>query len=303
MFEAVYPSLARNVDTKIHLIYQEDMTSWVACGSGDGHPFPAENNIVYKGIDVADIPATQTCDIAADFNITDEVCTTSGNIEITNVTGGTPYGGGTYGYFWNDLPNNQPLDVSTRDIVNGFYSGMIFDNSSPQCYHEFAVYVAPANAPSITNADITDAVTGTPGSIDITVEGGIAPLTFLWNDDDATTTEDLSDVWNGDYTVVITDAEDCEITETYNVGGSTAINNIEEANISIYPNPAANELNISNVKDAKIQIINALGQIVVEQVSTSDVHTFNINALQGGTYIVRIEKNNSVISNVINVIK
>lgn len=49
----------------------------------------------------------------------------------------------------------------------------------------------------------------TDGSIDLLPLGGVFPYAFLWNDVNASTTEDLLDVASGDYTVTITDANDC----------------------------------------------------------------------------------------------
>ena len=59
--EASYPSLARNVDSKVHLIYQQDYIPGIGVikltdGSNPDQAECGENAIVYIGVDVASVP-------------------------------------------------------------------------------------------------------------------------------------------------------------------------------------------------------------------------------------------------------
>lgn len=51
------------------------------------------------------------------------------------------------------------------------------------------------------------------GLIDVTASGGTAPYSFLWSNNE--TTEDLTNISAGSYDLIITDDNDCPLTESY----------------------------------------------------------------------------------------
>ena len=55
------------------------------------------------------------------------------------------------------------------------------------------------------------------GSISTTVSGGTAPYTYLWNDENNSTTANLNNLNGGEYKLILTDAHACEIKESINL--------------------------------------------------------------------------------------
>lgn len=71
---------------------------------------------------------------------------------------------------------------------------------------------------------------------------------------------------------------------------------ILSTNISLYPNPAKNALNIQNVSEAvveKVSIYNMLGKLVLEE--TNPLLAINLRPLSFGIHLVKIETNQGVL--------
>ncbi len=89
----------------------------------------------------------------------------------------------------------------------------------------------------LTNAALIMADNGqSDGSIMVTVEGGMAPYTFSW--DNGADTKDIMNLPAGDYTLVITDANGCMMTKTYTVNLETSTRNLADIyDVKLFPNP------------------------------------------------------------------
>ncbi|MCA0154530.1 SprB repeat-containing protein, partial [Winogradskyella vincentii] len=144
---------------------------------------------------------------------------------VATVSGGS----GSFSYAWDSLPDTTP---AVNNLPAGDYSITVTDNVTA-CTTSTTITVNEPNALSsgiaITNILCKDDATG---SLDLTVNGGVSPYTFLWND--GSTNEDLINVIAGTYTVTITDANGCTSSDTAtiiepatNVSGSiTQITNV-----------------------------------------------------------------------------
>ncbi|MFO7790951.1 MAG: choice-of-anchor J domain-containing protein, partial [Bacteroidales bacterium] len=91
--------------------------------------------------------------------------------------------------------------------------------------------------------------------------------------------------------------------DLFEVDEGTEVNDLDNSIISVFPNPANNTVYVENAENAEINILNMLGQKVASQTATSSRETVNISDLSNGTYIIRIEDGNEVITQKLNVVK
>ncbi|MFB9054247.1 gliding motility-associated C-terminal domain-containing protein [Formosa undariae] len=114
-------------------------------------------------------------------------------------------------YYYNDntesaqaftsiTPNTDVAGTTTYYVAEG-------PTSSPECIGDKAAITVTVNALLDIQTDITNAscAVGSDGSIDITVTGGSGNYTYLWST--TATTEDITGLVPGVYSVTVTDAD------------------------------------------------------------------------------------------------
>ena len=130
----------------------------------------------------------------------------TGSVNLT-VTGGTA----PYTYAWS---NNSTLE-DPSGLVSGTYTVTVTDASG--CTANTTVTITQPAAPLATS--FTQVNVGcfgnSTGSINLSVTGGTAPYTYLWNN--GQTTEDLNALAPGNFTVTVTDANGCITTTTVTI--------------------------------------------------------------------------------------
>jgi SprB repeat/Secretion system C-terminal sorting domain len=138
--------------------------------------------------------------------VTHESCGNgSGSIDLS-VTGGN----GTYSFNWNaGLAETEDLS----SLHAGTYTVIVSDENG--CQTEASFVVENHAQLNITATTTMPACGQTNGSIDITVEGGTEPYTYLWSD--GTTTEDLQNIGPGNYSLTVQDASGCSANTMLNV--------------------------------------------------------------------------------------
>lgn len=84
--------------------------------------------------------------------------------------------------------------------------------------------ITAPNAINVSTASVTPATNGNNGAIDINVSGGSGSFSYLWSTNPAVTTQDVSSLAVGSYTVTVTDTNNgCKKTLTVSVtDGTTA---------------------------------------------------------------------------------
>ncbi len=135
----------------------------------------------------------------------DATCNQNNGSITLSVSGGNS----GYSFLWNDASTASILS----NIFAGTYTVTVTDANS--CTQSEVVNVSNASGPVITNVNATNVncFGDTDGSINITVFGGTGTLQYLWSN--GATTEDISLLSAGTYTLVVTDQNNCQtgITE------------------------------------------------------------------------------------------
>ena len=173
-----------------------------------------------------------------------------------------------------------------------------------------------------TNANACDGVgassainitfTATPtASGTMTLNGNVATFTntstgassYSWDFGDFTNSSATAPAHayavNGAYTVVLTAINgNCSDTVMFLVDVTVGMNELSTSNLSIYPNPANEEVHVTFEQFAEfmnIELIDATGRVLNNQVSNqmgANLITFNVANLSSGFYTVRLTSSN-----------
>lgn len=124
----------------------------------------------------------------------------------SEVTGGEE----PYSYLWSNGTTGPDL----LNVMAGSYSLKVTDASGNII--EDSVSVEQPEAPVSIEAEvINSSCSASDGGINISVSGGLAPYSFRWSNGDST--QNISGVMKGSYSVQVTDALGCSASETFTV--------------------------------------------------------------------------------------
>ncbi|PCH66723.1 MAG: hypothetical protein COC01_07350, partial [Bacteroidetes bacterium] len=130
----------------------------------------------------------------------------TGAADLT-VTGGT----GPYTYSWS--PNGETTE-DIGSLVDDTYTVQIMDNNGCITFDQIVITEPTQLTMSFTQTNVS-CFGGTDGAIDVTVAGGTQPYTYAWSP--AGTTEDLTSIILGSYSVEVTDANGCKVSDNMTI--------------------------------------------------------------------------------------
>lgn len=164
----------------------------------------------YYFIDDVEVYTEATCPVPCNIEFTNAStvadCNTNNGIAAVTVENGS----GNYTYLWETGATTETL----TGVGYGLYEVTVADG--PGCSRSVEVFVGQNSTLAVTmNPGILQCASEPDGDISIDVTGGAAPYTFLWSN--GATTQDIDSLTGGTYTVVITDADGCMLTDSTEV--------------------------------------------------------------------------------------
>lgn len=116
-------------------------------------------------------------------------------------------------HFVSTSPNADSI-LCANNIPNGVYYVLIVDDNGCWILETVTIQGVPFMRLK-GDVDHVSCAGGNDGAIDLTVVNGTAPYSFLWSSGD--TTEDISNLAKGLYSVTVTDANGCTASESWKV--------------------------------------------------------------------------------------
>lgn len=239
--------------------------------------------------------------IGADtFSITNYITVREAPTVTTTVTSPTCFGGGNgsasitatgnFGPFSIDW-NTGSSALSLAGLSEGSYTATVTDANG--CTTEALVDIenpAPLNI-QVSTTPLT-ASAASDGMATVSVTNGAAPYTYAWSN--GTTAPTNTGLALGQYTVTVTDANNCSNTASFIIDIANSVTNLLLSQIKHYPNPFSNEFTIQvplvSNPITTIRIYHITGQLLENHIATAPVTQTIGSTLAAGVYMVEIQQ-------------
>ena len=248
---------------------------------------PGDYSVTITDTNGCFITSTYTVDnlfssLQANANIIQHVSCYLGNDGHINfdISGGNP----PYSFATN------PEITDFQALFAGEYSFVITDQDGQAVDGLFTI-LEPADLELETTTIASDEGMDN-GSASVDVNGGTAPYTYLWST--SATTPEITGLAPGDYSVEVTDANDCVKFEDVTVEMLVSIDEIELINLEIYPNPSSDIIVLKNITSSieSLFFTNIEGRKIDMKGFVSSTNQVDISSLSSGIYIIEIQDSN-----------
>ncbi|MDG2263596.1 MAG: M43 family zinc metalloprotease [Flavobacteriales bacterium] len=125
----------------------------------------------------------------------------NGSINLTVSDGATPYS-----FIWN----NGAITEDLSNLAAGTYTVVVNDAAGQSFTSSYTIIEPSEITATYTVTNVTTSG-GNDGAIDLIASGGVAPYLYYWSTSPTQTTEDISNLIAGTYTVWIVDVNNCYI--------------------------------------------------------------------------------------------
>jgi hypothetical protein len=194
--------------------------------------------------------------------------------------------GGNGGYtYWVDQDSGNTVN---SNLTAGIYSVYVTDSTSCSSQNQLLTITEP----SALNLTLTSTpeIDGLDGTATVNVNGGTAPYTYEWNDGNNQPEAMAVYLNSGWYTVVVTDANGCQLTDSVFVDTNVGLTEGKSQYILIYPNPTS-EILFFNVTADKVEILDLNGRMVKTITSSNKI---DVRAISSGNYLLKIFSNDGI---------
>jgi hypothetical protein len=196
-----------------------------------------------------------------------------GSIQL-NVTGGTASAVNGYNFTWNPpLGNIQ----SPNGLVAGIYGVTVTDNNG--CQDNLNVTISEPTILQVTYT-VSNILCngGSNGAINVMVNGGIAPYTYIWSSGIGNV-QNPTNLSAGTYNLTVTDLNNCEVVENIMI--------IEPTTLSAVI--TATDVTCHNGSDGNMVLAPQGGTLPYSYYwSINNASTQNLNNISSGVYFVTI---------------
>jgi len=212
-------------------------------------------------------------------------------------TGGLAIGlsGGKAPYRWSwQNAQGQVLALDLRRLSNlraGAYSLLVSD--SDNCSLFFTYTVPQPDPVRVAFEVVSPKGELANGSLKAKPSGGTPPYRYRWNN--GTTSESLTGISVGTYSVVVTDSKNCQTGETIVLKTTSTIDFSVLDLARIYPNPTVDalqlELRLKEALPIEVQLLDLTGKVIWRRRLGQQLNVnerISLQDLPAGTYALRV---------------
>lgn len=190
-------------------------------------------------------------------------------------------GNGGVTYQWNDSGSSNSSTIN--NLCEGYYTITLTDNVN--CTTTDSVLVISPD-PMVTTTNGNPDNGSCDGTATALVTGGTAPYSYSWDDPTNQTTDAISNLCNGTYNVIVSDANGCTSTSQISIGDATQIEE-NSFQFALFPNPTQSTITVKGNFNGTLNwsILDVSGRIIIYGIQNSNTD-FNINVehLSDGVY-------------------
>ncbi|UTW67775.1 T9SS type A sorting domain-containing protein [bacterium SCSIO 12643] len=206
---------------------------------------------------------------------------------------------GFVSYIWNTNATTSQIIVDANSLSPGSQNYSVTATDSNGCVSDDAVSFNVFNPVVVDLGPDTSIVWVDGGNNTYTLDAGAGFNSYLWSDLTTNQTLDVTLTNMGTISVVVTDGNGCYGADTVFVDFILDIPTLDKASVNIYPNPAADYLNIDmkgfNGQEVQVIITDMGGKHVINnilKVNGNQTSTLDVSNLPTGTYFIQIQAEN-----------